>query len=61
MSKKIYNLTIAYDSKTDEIEYIEEGIEDGQEFYMIGGILLNEYFDKETLELLSEDYILGES
>jgi len=28
---------------------------------MIGGILLNEYFDKETLELLSEDYILGES
>jgi len=59
--KKLYHLTIAYDDATDEVEYFQERIEDAQEHYMIGGILLNDYFDDETLALLSEDYILGES
>jgi hypothetical protein len=61
MSKKLYHLVISYDEATDEIEYIEEGIEDEAEVYVIGGITLNDYFDKETLAMLPENYILGES
>ena len=65
---KIYHLIIAYNDKTDEIEYIQEEIEDDSS---IGIGLSNpvefsvnmddEYFDDETLMKLIDEFGLGEA
>jgi len=65
---KIYHLIIAYDDKTEEIEYIQEEIEDDGsigpglskpvEFYMD---MDDEYFDDETLLKLIDEFGLGEA
>ena len=53
MPKKIYHLTIEFDSETDEVEYLLETVdevgEDLVELTQIGTIDLEKYFDKETL------------
>jgi hypothetical protein len=44
---KIYHLTIAYDEKTEEIEYIMESVdEDSLEIHVIGEVNLADYFDE---------------
>jgi hypothetical protein len=58
---KKYYLTIAYNEETEEIEYIEEAIESDEEVPYIVGLELTDYFDDETLELISGSYIIGES
>ena len=65
---KIYHLIIAYNDKTEEIEYIQEEIEDDGS---IGIGLSNpvefsltmedEYFDDETLMRLIDEFGLGEA
>ena len=65
---KIYHLIIAYNDKTEEIEYIQEEIEDDSS---IGIGLSNpvefsitmedEYFDDETLMKLIDEFGLGEA
>ena len=65
---KIYHLIIAYNDKTEEIEYIQEEIEDDGS---IGIGLSNpvefsltmedEYFDDETLMKLIDEFGLGEA
>ena len=58
---KRYILEIAYNDETEEIEYLtEEIVEDDNAFYY-GDIDLSEYFDEETMELIKEGYIIGDS
>lgn len=58
-SIKRYVLTIEYNTETEEIEYIQEEIVDNDRILEYGDIVLNDYFDDEALELISEAYILG--
>ena len=65
---KIYHLIIAYNDKTEEIEYIQEEIEDDGS---IGLGLINpvefvvnmddDYYDDETLMKLIDEFGLGEA
>lgn len=56
---KKYILTIEYNTETEEIEYIQEEIVDDEEVFEYNDIVLNDYFDEEALELISEAYIIG--
>ena len=56
---KRYVLTIEYNTDTEEIEYIQEELTDDEEVFEYGDIILDDYFDEEALELISESYILG--
>jgi hypothetical protein len=58
-SIKKYILTIEYNTDTEEIEYIQEEMVDNNSIWEYGDIVLDDYFDKESLELISEGYILG--
>ncbi len=58
---KKYILTIEYDTKTEEIEYIQEELEDDVPVFEYGDIILNDYFDKETLEMIEDMYEIGVS
>ena len=61
---KIYHLIIAYNDKTEEIEYIQEEIEDdgnGKEPFEFKASMDPEYFDDETLIQLIDEVGLGEA
>ena len=59
---KIYHLTIAYNEKTEEIEYILESVdEDSLEIHVIGEVNLADYFDEAVLKLIGECYEVGEA
>ena len=65
MSKRVYHLTIEFDQETEEIEYILETLdevdEDHVQLTQIGTIDLEEYFDKETLREILQNYEMGEA
>ena len=65
MSKRVYHLTIEYDKETEEIEYILETVDeiddDHVQLIQIGSIDLEEYFDKETLKEILQNYEVGEA
>ena len=52
MSMKVYHLTIAYNEKTDEIEYIQEEVKSDELIYFMDGIDINDYFSQDDLDLL---------
>ena len=58
---KKYILTIAYNDETEEIEYIqEEMVDDEMEHaFEYAELILDDYFDEESLKLISDGYILG--
>ena len=58
---KKYILTIEYNEDTEEIEYIQEEMVDNEKEHAFGyaELFLDDYFDKESLELVSSKYILG--
>ena len=56
---KRYVLTIEYNTDTEEIEYIQEEVIDNSEVFEYADLVLDDYFDEEALELISESYILG--
>ena len=61
---KIYHLIIAYNDKTEEIEYIQEELEDdgnGREPFEFTAKMDPEYFDDDTLIRLIEDEGLAEA
>ena len=60
---RIYTLTIVYNKETEEIEYISEEIEgDEKEMLLERGVVdMGDYFDEETLELITGSYIVGEA
>jgi|TARA_Y100000310_G_scaffold135869_1_gene134774 hypothetical protein len=61
MSKKVYTLTIEYDSDNEQIEFVREEIIEDEVATVYGEIDMEDYFDKETLELLKGLYILGDA
>ena len=65
MSKRIYHLTIEFDPDTEEIEYILETVDEVDDEHVrlthIGTIDLEEYFDKETLREILQNYEMGEA
>ena len=56
---KRYILTIEYNTETEEIEYIQEEIVDDESVWEYGDLILDDYFDEESLELIKGSYILG--
>ena len=61
---KIYHLIIAYNDKTEEVEYIQEEIEDdgtGREPFEFSVSMDPEYFDDELLMRLINEVGLGEA
>tara|TARA_R100001082_G_scaffold74761_1_gene43203 strand:+ start:1599 stop:1778 length:180 start_codon:yes stop_codon:yes gene_type:complete len=58
---KKYILTIEYNEKTEEVEYLTEEIIDDLPSFYYGDIVLDEYWDDETIEILKDVYIIGES
>ena len=56
---KRYVLTIEYNTDTEQIEYIQEELTDNQEVFEYRDVVLDDYFDEEALELISEAYIIG--
>ena len=65
MSKRIYHLTIEFDPETEDIEYILETVDEVDaeniKLTQIGTIDLEEYFDKETLREILQNYEVGEA
>ena len=67
MSKRIYHLSIEYDSETEEVEYILETLDEVEDpdgstsIVKIGEIELNKHFDKVTLEELAQCQEIGET
>ena len=59
---KTYILTIEYNEETEEIEYLrEEIVGDEENVFIMGDIDLADIWDKESLELIADSYIIGES
>jgi len=65
---KIYHLIIAYNDKTEEIEYIQEEIEDDGSVGLglsnaveFSVTMDDKYFDDETLMKLIDEFGLGEA
>ena len=61
---KIYHLIIAYNDKTEEIEYIQEEIEDDgaiQDPFVFTADIDEDYFDDETLMKLIDEFGMGEA
>jgi hypothetical protein len=65
---KIYHLIIAYNDKTEEIEYIQEEIEDDSSMALstsnpitLSIDMDDEYYDDETLMKLIDEFGLGEA
>ena len=66
MPKRVYHLTIEYDSDTEEIEYIAEVVEGVDTDFIgltqIGSIDIESLdFDKETLREVLQCYEMGEA
>ena len=60
---KVYSLTIVYNDKTEEIEYIAEEISDERAETVLerGDINLEGYFDEDDLKLIAGSYEIGEA
>ena len=61
---KIYHLIIAYNDKTEEIEYIQEEIEDDgatQGHYNFELDMNEDYYDDEVLMKLIDEFGMGEA
>ena len=56
---KKYILTIAYNEETEEIEYIQEEMVNDDNLWEYGDLILDDYFDEESLALIADGYILG--
>tara|TARA_R110000744_G_scaffold338027_5_gene443235 strand:- start:529 stop:717 length:189 start_codon:yes stop_codon:yes gene_type:complete len=58
-NNKRYILTIEYNEDTEQIEYIQEELLDNRSEWEYGDISLEDYFDEESLELISDGYVIG--
>lgn len=63
MAKKVYHLTIEYDSDKDEIEYICEEVqeESSGDVIQFMELNMNDYFDEDVMELLMHYGYFGEA
>ena len=58
---KVYTLTIVYDDKTDDIEFIEEEITEDTPTVVYKVQMDPEYYDYETLKKLIREGLIAES
>tara|TARA_R100000781_G_C4073320_1_gene125227 strand:- start:173 stop:391 length:219 start_codon:yes stop_codon:yes gene_type:complete len=58
---KTYILTICYNDKTDELEYIQEQLDVETKSIIVGTVDITEYFDEECMALIDEMYDVGTS
>ena len=58
---KTYVLTIEYNEETEEIEYLTEEVLKEHTAFYYGNVDVSEYWDEETLKLLANGYIFGET
>ena len=58
---KTYVLTIQYNEETEEVEYLTEEVLTEDNTFYYGDVDVSEYWDEETLELLADGCIFGES
>ncbi|MBC8407447.1 MAG: hypothetical protein H8E12_01735 [Rhodobacteraceae bacterium] len=58
---KTYVLTIEFDENTEEIEFLTEEILTEHTSFFYGDVEISEWWDKETLELMKNGYIFGET
>ncbi len=58
---KTYTLTIMYDDEADEVEYISQEIERDNRYFKIGDIEITDYWDEESINMISKMYDIGES
>ena len=58
---KTYILTIEYNEETEEIECLSEEIIQEHTSFFYGEIEVSEWWDEETLELMKDGYIFGET
>jgi hypothetical protein len=58
---KVYTLTIVYDEKTDEIEFIEEEITEDTPTVVYKVQIDPEYYDYEVLKKLIKEGLIAES
>ena len=64
MAKRVYHLTIEYDTETDEIEYIVEGLEETEadiQLTQIAKLDLEKYFDKKDIIKILDNYEVGKA
>jgi len=65
MSKRVYHLTIEYDTETDDVSYIVETVEeehgDMVKLTTIGNIDLEDHFEEEDIKAILEAYEIGEA
>lgn len=57
---KTYILTISYNEDTDEVEYLKEEVLCEETTFEMGELDISEYFDDEALEMIENEYIVGE-
>jgi len=57
---KTYILTISYNEDTDEVEYLTEEVLCDDTIVELGELDMSEYFDEETIEMIDNEYIVGE-
>ena len=58
---KVYTLTIVYDEKSDEIEYIEEEVTEDTPTVVYKVQVDPEYYDQETIKKLIKKGLIAES
>jgi len=58
---KTYVLTIGYNEETEEVEYLTEEVLTDHTTFHYGDVDVSEYWDEETLALLADGYIFGET
>ena len=65
MPKRIYHLTIEFDSDTEQVEYIVETVEelagDMVQLTKIGSVDLEDHFEDEEIKKILEAYEIGEA
>jgi len=68
MAKRIYHLSIEFDSETEEVEYILETLDEVEDsktklktVTKINSINLSDHFDEETLKQIAECTEMGET
>tara|TARA_Y100000310_G_C20173740_1_gene574882 strand:+ start:140 stop:295 length:156 start_codon:yes stop_codon:yes gene_type:complete len=50
-----------YDDEADEVEYISQEIERDNRYFKIGDIEITDYWDEESINMISKMYDIGES
>tara|TARA_R100001594_G_scaffold23134_1_gene44833 strand:+ start:1181 stop:1387 length:207 start_codon:yes stop_codon:yes gene_type:complete len=61
MAIKTYYLEIVVDTETDEVVLIDEEVVTERPAYVVGSYDMADYFDKESLDTMEENYTFGKS